>query len=104
MMKEDERAQENQKQIYNKHKVKYNMGPFERGILDYIMAQQNESCLLQDLLKMLSVKPDFTVDWVISDVKNLIKDGLLSYDKATDVLTLLPKAKRPVVVVPPDKK
>lgn len=53
---------------------------------------------------MLSVKPDFTVDWVISDVKNLIKDGLLNYDKANDVLTSLPKAKRPVDMMPMDKK
>ena len=80
------------------------MGPFERDILEDIRAQQNESCLLQDLLKELSAKPDFTVDWVISDVKNLIKDGLLSYDKATDELTLLPKAKRPVDMMPPSKK
>ena len=80
------------------------MGPFERDILDYIMAQQHESCLLQDWLKVLSDKPDFTVDWAMSDVNNLIKDGLLSYDETTDVLTLLPKAKRPVVVIPPDKK
>lgn len=80
------------------------MGPFERDILDYVDAQPNDSCQLQDLLKELSTKPDFTVDWVISDIKNLIKDGLLSYDKATDVLTLQPKAKRPVVVIPPDKK
>ncbi len=68
------------------------------------MAQQNESCLLQDFLKVLSVKPDFTVDWVISDINNLIKDGLLSYDETTDVLTLLPKAKSPVDMMPPDNR
>lgn len=80
------------------------MGPFEREILEYVGAQHNESCQLQDLLKELSAKPDFTVDWAMSDVNNLIKEGLLSYHETTDVLTLLPKAKRPMAMIPPVKK
>ena len=43
----------------------------------------------------LSVKSDYTWEWEMSDIKNLIKDGLLSYDQSTGVLTLLPKAKKP---------
>lgn len=80
------------------------MGPFERDILDYVDAQPNDSCLLQDLLMELSTKPEYSENWVISDVSNLIKDCLLSYDQSTGVLTLLPKAKRPVVKLPPDNR
>lgn len=36
------------------------MGPFERDILDYLGAQQNGSCQLQDLLNELSVKPEYS--------------------------------------------
>ena len=80
------------------------MGPFERDILDYLGAQQNGSCQLQDLLNELSVKPEYSQEWVISDINNLIKDGLLSYIQSTGVLTLLPKAKRPVAKLPPDRR
>lgn len=41
---------------------------------------------------------------MISDINNLIKDGLLSYIQSTGVLTLLPKAKRPVAKLPPDRR
>lgn len=80
------------------------MGPFERDILKYVGAQQNESCPLQDLLNELSTKSDYTEDWAVSDINNLIEDGLLSYDQSTGVLTLLSKAKRPVVKLPPNHR
>ena len=78
------------------------MGPFEIDILEYVKAQPDEACSLHGVLSYLSSKPDFMTDWAMNDVKNLIRDGLLSYNEETEVLTLLPKAKKPVVKMPPN--
>lgn len=79
------------------------MGVNDRDILDYLRSKDNGMCKLGDLWDVLKGKPDITLDWVINDIENLEKGGLLTFDKNTDTLTLLPKANRPVAPLPPRK-
>lgn len=80
------------------------MGVNDRDILDFLRSQDNATCQLDELWDILKNKPDITLDWVINDLENLEKDGLLTFDKNTGTITLQPKANRPMAMVPPDKK
>lgn len=77
------------------------MGVNDRDILDYLRGKENGICQLGDLWDVLKGKPDITLDWVVNDIENLGKDGLLTFDKNTGTITLLPKANRPVVPMVP---
>ena len=78
------------------------MGVNDRNILDYLRSKENGIGELAELWDILKGKPDITLDWVINDIENLEKDGLLTFDKNTGTITLLPKANRPVVRMAPD--
>lgn len=80
------------------------MGVNDRDILDFLRSKDNATCQLDELWDILKNKPDITLDWVINDLENLEKDGLLTFDKNTGTITLQPKANRPMAMVPPDKK
>ena len=80
------------------------MGVYDREILDYVDSKENDTCRVDEVLDHLKDTPDFSSDRVINDINNLIKDGLLSYDKDRDTVTLLPKAKRPAPKVPKDSR
>ena len=80
------------------------MGVNDRNILDYLRSKENGIGELAELWDILKGKPDITLDWVINDIENLEKDGLLTFDKNTETITLLPKANRPVVRMAPDVK
>lgn len=77
------------------------MGVNDRDILDYLRSKEDGICQLGDLWDVLKGKPDITLDWMINDIENLEKDGLLTFDKNTGTITLLPKANRPVVPMVP---
>lgn len=79
------------------------MGVNDRDILDYLRSKENGIGELAELWEILKGKPDITLDWVINDIENLEKDGLLTFDKNTGTITLLPKANRPVVRMVPDE-
>lgn len=78
------------------------MGVNDRDILGYLRSKENGIGELAELWDILKGKPDITLDWVINDIDNLEKDGLLTFDKNTGTITLLPKANRPVVRMAPD--
>lgn len=80
------------------------MGVYDRKILDYVDGKDNNSCQVTEVLDNLKNTPDFMSEQVIKDINNLINDGLLAYDKDNGTLSLLPKAKRPVVPIPPDPR
>lgn len=80
------------------------MGVFDRQILDYVDGKENDSCQVDEIINNLKDTPDVIIEQVINDLNSLIKDGLLDYDKENDTVTLLPKAKRPVVQLPPDPR
>ena len=80
------------------------MGVYDRQILVFVNGKENDSCQVTEVLDSLKNIPDFLSDQAINDINNLINDGLLAYDKSSDTLTLLPKAKRPVVPIPPDPR
>ncbi len=80
------------------------MGVYDRQILDYVDGKENDSCQVAEVLDNLKDTPDFLSEQVVNDINNLINDGLLAYDKNSDTLTLLPKAKRPVAQLPPDPR
>ncbi len=68
------------------------------------MRSKEGVCDFGELWDLLKAMPDITLDWVINDIKNLEKDGLLIFDEATMEVTLLPKANRPVTPLPPDAR
>lgn len=78
------------------------MGVNDRDILEYLRSKENGIGELAELWDILKGKPDITLDWVINDIENLEKDGLLTFDKNTGTITLLPKANRLVVPMAPD--
>lgn len=80
------------------------MGVYDRDILDYVGSKENDTCRVDEVLDYLKDTPDFSSDRVINDINNLIQDGLLVYDKESDTVTLLPKAKKPVTPMPQDSR
>lgn len=80
------------------------MGVNDRDILGYLRSKENGIGELAEFWDIIKDKPDITLNWVINDIENLEKDGLLTFDKNTGTITLLPKANRPMAMVPPDKK
>ena len=80
------------------------MGVNDRDVLDFLRSKENGICQLGELWDRLKVKPDIMLDWVINDIENLENEGLLSFNRDTDTLTLLPKARRPVVPIAPDRR
>lgn len=78
------------------------MGVNDKDILDYLQSKGNGIGELAELWDLLKNKPDITLDWVINDIENLEKDGLLTFDTNTGTITLLPKANRPVARMLPD--
>ena len=80
------------------------MGVNDRDILEFLRNKNDGKGNIDELWELLKAKPDITLDWVINDIKNLEKDGLLKYEEATGVITLFPKANKPVVPLPPDSR
>lgn len=80
------------------------MGVNDRDILDFLRSKDNATCQLDELWDILKNKPDITLDRVINDIENLENDGLLTFDKDSETLTLLPKANRLVVTIAPDSR
>lgn len=80
------------------------MGVNDIDILDFLKSKGTATCQMDELWEVLKNKPDITPEWVINDIENLEKDGLLTFDKVKGVLTLLPKATRPVAKMVPDMR
>lgn len=80
------------------------MGVNDRDILDFLRSKEDGVCQLNDLWFLLREKPVITHDWVINDIENLEKEGLLTFDKNTGIISLLPKANRPVVPIAPNRR
>lgn len=78
------------------------MGVYERDILDYLESKENKTCQFSELWEYLKKMPDITQDWLINDIKKLVKDALLTFNEETETLTLLPKATKPPVPMPPN--
>ena len=78
------------------------MGVNDLDILDFLRGKEEGKGCLEELWDELKSKPDITRDWVINDIKNLEKDGLLNFDEESGELILLPKANKPVEPLPPD--
>lgn len=80
------------------------MGVYDRDILDYVDSKENDCCQVDEVIDYLKDSPDFSSERIINDMYNLIKDGLLDYDKESNAVTLLPKAKRPLSPMPQDPR
>ena len=80
------------------------MGVYDNDILDYLKSKENKTCHFDELWELLKDKPDSNQAWLMNDVNNLEKDGLLTFNEETEMLSLLPKATRPVVKLPPDSR
>lgn len=80
------------------------MGVYDRDILDYVDSKENDSCQVGEVIDYLKDTPDFSSERIINDINNLIKDGLLYYDKECNIVILQPKAKRPVTPIPQDPR
>lgn len=59
---------------------------------------------MNEIIDNLKNTSDFSCERIINDMNNLIKDGLLDYDKESNAVTLLPKAKRPLSPMPQDPR
>ena len=94
------------KKFYNRYqttKIKA-MGVYDDDILDYLKSRENKTCHFEELWERVKHKPDITQAWLINDINNLEKDGLLTFNKETGMLVLSSKATKPVVKLPPDSR
>jgi hypothetical protein len=80
------------------------MGVYDNDILDYLKSKENKTCHFDELWEHLKDKPYSDQAWLMNDVNNLEKDGLLTFNKETGMLVLSSKATKPVVKLPPDSR